>query len=147
MALSATMACFKQCGLCCGFMAILNMWFWAGMTLFAIQGNTYLAFVFEGYELDADHEKSRWIMIYAVILGVSRQNFSFFFGISAHAYAYGHSLLVEPGLLSGLLRLHETRLLPRQRGRSVLWRTGWLCWRLRRPWPTTRQWQHRQWLR
>ena len=73
MALSPTMEFLKFCGNCCAVVAVMNVWFWFGMTVFSAMGNTYLSYQFEGYALGTpESEKDKdFTKIFGLILLVS----------------------------------------------------------------------------
>ena len=70
MALSPTMDFLKFCGNCCAVVAVMNVWFWFGMTIFSAMGNTYLAYQFEGFALGTN-DNSKFTKIFGLCLLVS----------------------------------------------------------------------------
>ena len=71
MALTPCMSCLKQCGLLCGGLAALNIWFWIGMTIFNAMDNKWIkkeVLLLESYEADT----SRYTTIFAIVIGVSK---------------------------------------------------------------------------
>ena len=71
MALSPTMEFLKFCGNCCAVIAVMNVWFWFGMTVFSAMGNTYLSYQFEGYPLGEENPDKNFTQIFGIILLVS----------------------------------------------------------------------------
>ena len=74
MALTDKQKFGKCCGIFCSFLAVLNIWFFLGLTTFQAMNNPYLKIELEGFE-NAGDDSSAWLTSFGIVLGVSRLTF------------------------------------------------------------------------
>ena len=70
MALTDKQKFGKCCGIFCSFLAVLNIWFFLGLTTFQAMNNPYLKIELEGFE-NAGDDSSAWLTSFGIVLGVS----------------------------------------------------------------------------
>ena len=70
MALTDKQKFGKCCGIFCSFLAMLNIWFFLGVTTFQAMNNPYLKIELEGFE-NASDDSSQWTVAFGIVLGVS----------------------------------------------------------------------------
>ena len=102
MALSGCMSCLKSCGYLCGLLAVLNIWFFIGLTVFNAMDNPWIKKELLLMEYTAD--ASQFTAVFGICIAVSN---SWLPRLTDNL-----CFLAQHYLRCRLLRLHSVRLLP-----------------------------------